>query len=92
MDFDAVLISARKERMLKQGYWQNKTIMQSLHEAAEKYPEKEALVSFRTENKQQISLNFKEILAKKMMWCLASYPIGGNLACCILPVHVLVQC
>ncbi|CAM4106881.1 cyclohexanecarboxylate-CoA ligase [Acinetobacter pragensis] len=62
MDFDAVLISPRKERMLKQGYWLNQTIIQSLHEAVEKQPNKEALVSFRTETKQQISFNFKEIL------------------------------
>ena len=88
MDFDAVLISARKERMLKQGYWQNKTMMQSLHEAAEKYPEKEALVSFRTENKQQISLNFKEILALTNKIALGLKQLGvekNDVVSCQLP-------
>ena len=42
MDFDAVLIPARKEAMLKQGYWLNRTILDFLRSAVEKSPDKTA--------------------------------------------------
>lgn len=33
MDFDAVLLPPRREKMLQEGYWLNKTILDSLNEA-----------------------------------------------------------
>lgn len=62
MDFDAVLLSPRREKMLQQGYWLNKTIFQSLNEAVYQYPDKVALVSYKTEDKSEKSFTYQEIL------------------------------
>ena len=40
MDFDAVLLPPRREKMIQEGYWLNKTILQSLNEAVHQYPDK----------------------------------------------------
>ena len=88
MDFDAVLISPRKEKMLKQGYWLNKTIIQSLDEAVAKYPTKQALINFRTESKQQISFTYQEILDTSNKIALGLKQLGvvkNDVVSCQLP-------
>lgn len=62
MDFDAVLLPPRKERMLEQGYWLNKTILQSLNEAVHQYPDKVGLVSYKTEDRSEKSFTYREML------------------------------
>ncbi len=62
MDFDAVLLPPRREKMLQQGYWLNKTILQSLNEAVHQYPDKIALVSYKTEEKSEKSFTYREML------------------------------
>lgn len=62
MDFDAVLLPPRKEKMLQEGYWLNKTILQSLNEAVHQYPDKVALVSYKTEDKSETSFTYREML------------------------------
>lgn len=61
MEFDAVLISPRKEKMLKEGFWFNKTVIGSLKSALAKNPDKSALVSFKTETKSQQSFSYQDI-------------------------------
>lgn len=61
MDFDAVLIPARKEAMLKQGYWLNQTILDFLRSAVEKNPDKIALVSVKVENQTEQSFSYQQL-------------------------------
>ena len=61
MDFDAVLIAPRKEKMLKEGYWLNKTIIGSLQTALQQNPEKTALVSFKTDKKSERAFSYQQL-------------------------------
>lgn len=61
MEFDAVLISPRKEKMLNEGFWFNKTVIGSLKSALAKNPDKTALVSFKTETKSEQSFSYQDI-------------------------------
>lgn len=61
MDFDAVLIPARKEVMLKQGYWLNQTIVDFLRSAVEKNPDKTALVSVKVENQTEQTFSYQQL-------------------------------
>jgi cyclohexanecarboxylate-CoA ligase len=61
MDFDAVLIPARKEAMLKQGYWFNQTILDFLRSAVEKNPDKTALVSVKVENQTEQTFSYQQL-------------------------------
>lgn len=61
MDFDAVLIPARKEVMLKQGYWLNQTILDFLRSAVEKNPDKTALVSVKVENQTEQTFSYQQL-------------------------------
>lgn len=61
MDFDAVLIPARKETMLKQGYWLNQTILDFLRSAVEKNPDKTALVSVKVENQIEQTFSYQQL-------------------------------
>lgn len=61
MEFDAVLISPRKEKMLKEGFWFNKTVIGSLKSALAQNPDKSALVSFKTQTKSQQSFSYQDI-------------------------------
>lgn len=62
MDFDSVLLPPRKEKMLQEGYWLNKTILQSLNEAVHQYPDKVGLVSYKTEDNSERSFTYREML------------------------------
>lgn len=61
MDFDAVLIPARKEAMLKQGYWLNQMILDFLRSAVEKNPKKTALVSVKVENQTEQTFSYQQL-------------------------------
>jgi len=61
MDFDAVLIPARKEAMLKQGYWLNQTILDFLRSAVEKNADKTALVSVKVENQTEQIFSYQQL-------------------------------
>ena len=62
MDFDAVLLPPRREKMIQAGYWLNKTILQSLNEAVHQQPDKIGLVSYKTENQSETSFTYREML------------------------------
>lgn len=61
MEFDAVLISPRREKMLQESFWFNKTVIGSLRQAVQKNPEKIALVSYKTETKAERHFSYQEI-------------------------------
>ena len=88
MEFDAVLISPRREKMLKDGFWLNKTIIGSLRNAVKQNPEKIALVSFRTETKQVISLSYQNIWERMNKIALGLKQLGvakNDVVSCQLP-------
>lgn len=62
MDFDAVLLPPRREKMIQAGCWLNKTILQSLNEAVHQHPDKIGLVSYKTENQSETSFTYREML------------------------------
>lgn len=62
MDFDAVLLPPRREKMMKEGHWVNKTILQSLNEAVHQFPDKIGLVSYKTEDQSETSFTYREML------------------------------
>lgn len=62
MDFDAVLLPPRREKMIKEGHWVNKTILQSLNEAVHQFPDKIGLVSYKTEDQSETSFTYREML------------------------------
>lgn len=88
MEFDAVLLPPRREKMLKHGYWLNKTILQFLDEAVQLNPHKIALVSYKAEDQTERSLSYQEILniSNKMALGLKKLGIKKNdVVSCQLP-------
>ncbi|QIO05848.1 cyclohexanecarboxylate-CoA ligase [Acinetobacter shaoyimingii] len=88
MEFDAILLAPRKARMLQQGLWLNRTILQSLEDAVASSPEKQALVSFRTETKQHISFSYQDILDTSNKIALGLKQLGvtqNDVVSCQLP-------
>lgn len=88
MEFDAVLISPRKEKMLSQGFWFNKTIIQALKEAVAQYPEKTALVSFKVESQQKTSFSYQQIWETTNKIALGLQKLGiqkNDVVSCQLP-------
>lgn len=88
MDFDAVLLPPRKEKMLQQGYWLNTTILDSLNQAVHQNPDKVALVSHKTEEQSEKSFTYREILhtAQKIALGLKSLGVQKqDIVSCQLP-------
>lgn len=61
MDFDAVLIAPRREKMVNDGFWLNKTIIQSLRDAVQAHGDQTALVSFKTEQKSKRYFSYQDM-------------------------------
>src|SRR5690606_8939498 len=61
MEFDAVLIASRKEKMLKEGYWLNKTIIDSLRQTIDKNTDKTALVRFKVEDQTEQVFSYQDL-------------------------------
>lgn len=88
MDFDAVLLPPRKEKMLQQGYWLNTTILESLNQAVHQNPDKVALVSYKTEEQSEKSLTYREILHTAQKIALGLKNLGvqkQDIVSCQLP-------
>lgn len=78
MDFDAVLIAPRKEKMLKEGYWLNKTIIGSLQTAFQQNPDKTALVSFKTDKKSERAFSYQQLWEMTNKIALGLKHLGVN--------------
>lgn len=88
MDFDAVLLPPRKEKMLQQGYWLNTTILESLNQAVHQNPDKVALVSYKTEEQSEKSFTYREILHAAQKIALGLKNLGvqkQDIVSCQLP-------
>lgn len=88
MEFDAVLLPPRREKMLKHGYWLNKTILQFLDEAVNLNPDKIAMVSYKAEDQSESSFSYQDILniSNKMALGLKNLGIKKNdVVSCQLP-------
>lgn len=88
MEFDAVLLSPRREKMLEKGYWLNKTILQFLDEAVRCNPDKQALVSYKAETDTEESFSYRDIftLSNKIALGLKQLGIKKNdVVSCQLP-------
>lgn len=88
MDFDAVLLPPRKEKMLQQGYWLNTTILESLNQAVHQNPDKVALVSYKTEEQSEKSFTYREILYTAQKIALGLKNLGvqkQDIVSCQLP-------
>ena len=49
MEFDAVLLPARRQRMVEQGFWHDRTINDDLDACVAACPDKTALTAYRLE-------------------------------------------
>ena len=78
MDFDAVLIAPRKEKMLKEGYWLNKTIIGSLQTALQQNPDKTALVSFKSDKKTERAFSYQQLWEMTNKIALGLKHLGVN--------------
>lgn len=88
MDFDAVLLVPRREKMLQNGYWLNKTILQSLNEAVHQYPDKVGLVSYKAEDQSETSFTYREMLHTSNIIALGLKRLGVqklDIVSCQLP-------
>lgn len=88
MEFDAVLLPPRRERMLQHGYWLNKTILQFLDEAVRCNPDKQALVSYKAETQTEQSFSYQDILTLSNKMALGLKQLGvtkNDVVSCQLP-------
>lgn len=87
MDFDAVLLPQRRARMIQQGYWLDKTILQSLNDAVHQYPDKTALVSIKDDQPEK-SFTYRELLHTSNKIALGLRKLGiqkNDIVSCQLP-------
>ncbi|NLY63942.1 MAG: AMP-binding protein [Alcaligenaceae bacterium] len=63
MKFDTSLINARKEIMVKNGFWKNRTIEHFFQQALNNHPDKTAIVSYRLDspNKAPVRLSYRQL-------------------------------
>lgn len=87
MDFDAVLLPQRRKKMIEQGYWLDKTILQSLNDAVHQYPDKTALVSIK-EGQPEKTFTYRELLHTSNKIALGLRKLGiqrNDVVSCQLP-------
>ncbi|OWW21943.1 cyclohexanecarboxylate-CoA ligase [Noviherbaspirillum denitrificans] len=64
MKFDPVLIYPRMEEMKKQGLWRDETINLHMKRALERYPDKNAVISYRDGHAESVRLSYRELDAR----------------------------
>lgn len=64
MKFDPVLIYPRMEEMKKQGLWRDETIELYMKRALERYPNKNAVISYRDGHAESVRLSYRELDAR----------------------------
>ncbi|HWJ93723.1 MAG TPA: AMP-binding protein, partial [Telluria sp.] len=64
MKFDPVLIYPRMEEMKKQGLWRDETINLHMKRALERYPDKNAVISYRDGHAEPVRLSYRELDAR----------------------------
>ena len=61
MSFDPVLVAARREAMVRDGFWRDRTIADSLDEAIAAFPDRPAVVGYRSDRADPVRLTYREL-------------------------------
>lgn len=88
MEFDAVLLPARRARMVAQGYWHDRTINDALDACLAACPDKLALTAVRVEGGEVKRFTYRELagMADRIALGLARLGVGRNdVVACQLP-------
>ncbi len=88
MEFDAVLLPPRRERMIAQGLWHDRTINGELDACAAACPDKLALTALRVETGEVRRFSYAELarMADRIAVGLARLGVGKNdIVACQLP-------
>ncbi len=88
MDFDAVLIPPRRDAMLRQRYWHNRTINDEFDACLAQHPDKLALTAISTETGTVTRFSYREMgtMADRIAVGLARLGVGKNdVVSCQLP-------
>lgn len=88
MEFDAVLLPARRARMVAQGLWHDRTINDSLDACIARSPDKLALTALRLEEGSTTRFTYRELgrMADRIAVGLARLGVGRNdVVACQLP-------
>lgn len=88
MDFDAVLISPRRQESIEKGYWRDKTINDYLDDCVSKHPDKLALIAAQVGTDAVQRFTYRELgrMADRIAVGLARLGVGRNdVVACQLP-------
>ena len=88
MNFDAVLLPPRKEKMVLAGHWTSKTITDYLYDCTAKYPDKIALTSINSEieTEEEFTYQMLDEMTDRIAIGLIKLGIGpGDVVACQLP-------
>ncbi len=88
MEFDAVLLPARRARMVEQGFWHDRTINQDLDACVAACPDKLALTALRVETDVTTRFTYRELatMADRIAVGLARLGVGkSDIVACQLP-------
>jgi len=88
MEFDAVLLPARRARMLAQGLWHGRTINDDLDDCVRTHPDKLALVARQVESGAVARFTYRELarMADRIAVGLTRLGVGRNdVVACQLP-------
>lgn len=88
MEFDAVLLPARRPRMIEQGLWHERTILQDLAQCVQERPETVALTAIRVESGAVTRFTYKEMdtMARRIAVGLSRLGVKRNdVVACQLP-------
>lgn len=80
MEFDAILIPPRRASMIRRGLWHDRTINDYLDACVAEAPDKTAVVAYRTETREELSLTYRELatMADRVAVGLSKLGIGRN--------------
>lgn len=88
MEFDTVLLPARRARMVAQGYWHDRTINDDLDACLAECPDKRALTALQVDSGAVQRFSYRELsrMADRIAVGLARLGVGRNdVVACQLP-------
>jgi len=101
MEFDAVLLQARRAESIAKGWWHDRTINDDLDACVAACPDKLALTAVRVDSGEVRRFSYRELAAlwawrawasAATTWSRCSCRTGGSSACCTWRVRALVRC
>ncbi len=88
MDLNPILLAPRRERMIREGYWHDRTINDYLDDCLAHHPDKPALNALRVDTDTQTRFTYREMaaLADRIAVGLARLGVGkDDVVACQLP-------